>query len=336
MLGVLVRDSFTGENGTLLQSHIADSGPGHDWVKRTQTGGQNFTIQDGKCQLTDTPSNATRFDGYHVDRDPESLEDEYEIDVTAQHSHNTNNDRVLLHVRMNQNPATRTFYELDFGGNPNWGIQLKRFNNGTLTVLVESPMVVAHPVKLKLYARTASNGNVVLRAYVNGELWEEYVDTSANRITSRGRAGIGAITGGEGRTVTFEDFRLGVYVQPQDGFGVDVKSIEGGYLGEVKAAYPMDDNSGFDFSFDLTPGEEPVTYRMRYGGRGAAYPGSPGIVIHRESGGNAVQLVNEAHPFQAGKYHYVRYFAYLDNQDNAVLKVEVDWEEVISFVDEAA
>lgn len=206
---IIAQDTFTGSNGTNLQSHVSDSG--HAWTKQTQTGGQNFTLQDGKCQLTGTPASATRFDGYQIDLGSNGPDAGRELAVTVQHSHSAANDRILIHTCMNSDPSIRTFYELVFAGSANWGILLSRYNNGSAVTLDQSPMVVSHPVRLRMITRMNNDGDVVIQVYVDNSLWTEYVDDSADKLTAFGNVGIGAITAGSGRTVSFDDLEVHDY-----------------------------------------------------------------------------------------------------------------------------
>lgn len=224
----LATDTFTDTNGIDLSSRISDSG--HAWVKRTQMGSHVFTVQGNKCQFT---GDGNSLDGYHLDLEPKS--DDYFIQVTGRTSHNsTTNDRLKLIFRADPNPATRTLYYVDFraGASPPAGLAVlvRVNNNGTPVVLGTGDITFNANTDYLLRVHTRiDGGDVVIDVYFDGVLVRSLTDTSGSRITSRGRIGIGASTGGAGRTVLYDNFTAEFY-------GPLSKKILSGLIGGVGTA----------------------------------------------------------------------------------------------------
>ena len=223
MPNTIAQDTFTDTNGTNLQDHVSDSG--YTWTKRSQTGASEFTIQDNTCRFT---GNAVALDGYHLDIEPPV--DDYFIEVTGRHSHNeTTNDRVKIIFRADPNPATRTLYYIDYraGVSPPDGLAvLVRVNDDAVTLLGTEPIVFNTDTDYLLGVHTSINesGNVVINVYFDGVLVTSLVDTSGDKITTRGRVGLGVSTGGAGRTVTYDNFKLKIFEHELSGnAGIDIQ-----------------------------------------------------------------------------------------------------------------
>lgn len=165
-------DTFTGTNGTTLQSHTSDSG--HSWTKLTGSDMQinNNTVYNTTFSVT----------MYYSSAIPAGVE--YDVEATIKTLNSSKNG---CGVGGRISTSATTFYSARFKSTPQW--ELNKYIAGVATLLGSYAGDYPSTAKVvKLEIRDATK-----KLYVDGV---ERVSSVDNEITAAGRPGVGHGAGG--------------------------------------------------------------------------------------------------------------------------------------------
>lgn len=168
-------DTFTGSDGTTLQSHTSDSS--HTWTKQTGSDMQlnTNTVYNTNFTLT----------GYYSSAVPAGVD--YDVVGTVKVATSSKNSCGVL-GRMST--SATTFYSARYKSNPRW--ELNKYIAGAATLLGsydaagDRPSSAAKTVKLEIRDATK-------KVYISGV---ERISSADNDITAAGRPGLGHGAGG--------------------------------------------------------------------------------------------------------------------------------------------